>query len=281
MQFIRARAPPRRQPILQRIGQSLGARLIEDPGRDVAKLQARLHQGLLHGGEREPAQMRAVENAAVLIVERAVDELENDTPMRDVRNADEHDAARAEQRRMLPHDAPGIAQMLQHVAIDDAVVAARHLEGQRVGLDVEAGGFRQPGGRHPDGVHVVVDADDARPGIPPPVDRPQHALVATDIEDDVGIERDTVEKVRIEDVRVVGRRSQGVRQGQIQSSRRLTALPIPGRPHALRPFMLQCMMRLHRCVGATFLCSIRRSRANTLRFQHSQEAALWTPLPPR
>jgi hypothetical protein len=181
--------------------------------------------------------MRAVEHAAILIVEGAFEELEDNAPMRGVRHADQHDATRAEKRRMLPHEAPGIAQMLQHVAVDDAVVAAGHLERQRIVLDIEAGGLREARGRHLHGGEVVIHAEDTGVRVPQSVNGPQHPLVAADIEHDLGIEGDPVEQVRIQDVRIVGRLSRAVRQGQIQSS---LSAEVPARPDGLIPRPVLC-----------------------------------------
>ena len=62
---------------------------------------------------------------------------------------------------MFAQHPPGVAQMLQHVAIDDAVIAVRRGEGRRPRLNVEQRDLGQTGRRERQGRRVGVDAEDA------------------------------------------------------------------------------------------------------------------------
>ena len=107
---------------------------------------------LAHHARGEPAQMRTVQQPLRIVIE-------------------------------LPgQQPPWIDQMFQHIAIDDAVDAARHLERHRRRLDIAAIHFRDalPGGRRRR--LVQLDAEHPGAGVAAQISRPQRPLPAADIE---------------------------------------------------------------------------------------------------
>ena len=80
-------------------------------------------------------------------------------PVVGVADADQHHAVRAEGVGVALEDGPGIAQILQHFVVDDAVDAAGDVEGQGAGFEVGGDDLVEVGCGAPGCGGVDVDAE--------------------------------------------------------------------------------------------------------------------------
>ena len=113
---------------------------------------------------REPAQMRLVEEARGLVIPSALEQPGCEAPMLEVGHADEDRSALVQQICVGGEDRPRVPQMLQHVAIDDAVGL---LGGERDGVhfDIDRCDVVQARRRDPRPAGILLDPEEPRAGI--------------------------------------------------------------------------------------------------------------------
>jgi hypothetical protein len=186
-----------RQGRRDRIGEGAGMLRVEDARLHVAQSQAQIGQAATHALQAEPAQMRVVEQSARLIIPGAAQQLLREAPMLQVRDADQDGAVGCERFDMAAQHGPGIAQVLQDVAVDDAIDAVRQFEWQWIEFDIDLGHLVEPFGG--DGRHrgVAVDGQQACARIALAVGGQQRASAAADVEHDLGRQRNALEQVEI------------------------------------------------------------------------------------
>ncbi len=166
-----------------------------------------------HGARREPAQMGFVEQPLLLIAEGAGEQPRHEGPVLDIGHAHENGALGREMPGVFRQQRPGVHEVLQHVAIDDAVDPVRHAERHRGLFHIAAERFRDPLPRVADRVLVDVDAEHPAVRVAPQVIRTQRSLRAADIEDGLGGERNFFEQLGIGEIGI--RRMGGVQGGFI------------------------------------------------------------------
>ena len=82
---------------------------VKHPADGIERHQAGADQGGMGGFAGEPAQMRVVEQAGVLVAPVAGEQAVHDAPVFDVGHADQNDAAGIEQGGVASQDRPGVA----------------------------------------------------------------------------------------------------------------------------------------------------------------------------
>ena len=90
-----------------------------------------------------------------------------------------------------------VLQVLQRVAVDQAVDAVRQVERQRIAVDVDLRHFIHVGARDRGGVGVGFESEQAGGRVHPAIGGGEGAFAAADIQHDPGGERDAVEQVGV------------------------------------------------------------------------------------
>ena len=188
-------------------GELGGLVAVKHPRGDVARHEAVLHQPLAHAAQAEPAQVRLVQQADRLVVPGAAQQLLGEAPVFQVGNADQDDAVRRQRFGLAFQHRPGIAQMLEDVAVDDAVDALGHVERHRVVLDIDGGKLVEPFGGDGGEGWVLVDAEQSRAGVAAAIGGAECRGAAADVQHHAGGERDPLQKVGVGQVG-------GIRHGQ-------------------------------------------------------------------
>ncbi len=173
------------------------------PGGDIGELQPGIGQGLAHHARGEPAQMRAVEQPLLLITEIAGQQPGGKGPVLDIGHADQHGALGREIFRVFGQQRPGFDQMLQHIAVDDAVNPLGHVEGHRVLFNVAAEHLGNPLPGMGGGLGVYVDPQHPRPGVAAQIVSAKRPLGAADIKNRARRERNFFEQFGIGEIGIM------------------------------------------------------------------------------
>ena len=123
---------------LQQAHKRLGLLGLEDAGRQFLQLQATTGHQVAQAVAGEPAQVGAVEQAFVGLRPAALEQVGQHRPVLHVRHTGQQDPLIAEQCGMAAQGAPGIPQVLQHVAVDQAIEGRQVRQGQRLLLGIGA-----------------------------------------------------------------------------------------------------------------------------------------------
>ena len=134
--------------------------------------QARRLQALAHRLQAEPAQVGRVQQAGRLVFPGAAQQAVGEAPVIHVRHTDHHGAIVAQRLDLAADHPPRIAQVLDRVAVDDAVdLAVAQRERHRVLFDIHDGHLVEPPCRRLRRDGVGFDAKQQRAWIEPPIGR--------------------------------------------------------------------------------------------------------------
>ncbi len=175
---------------------------LEDAGRDVERLISRLAEGLDQGAGREPAEMGAIEQTALLVAPLALEETEDEAPVLDIGHRGEDHPLWGEERPRAGQKAPRIAQVLKHVAQNQAIDAAFEIGGEGIVLDIAAEDPVEAGGGELGAAAVDLDPDHLRLRIAPLEGRPERPRPAAHVKDEPGAKGDPLQEIGVEPVGV-------------------------------------------------------------------------------